>query len=45
LRERGERNQDSNLPLLQEKDKHNMDYQMDFLKEFAAKEAYKNVII
>lgn len=44
LRERGDRNQDSNLPLLQDP-KHNTDYQMDFLKEFAAKVAYKNVII
>ena len=44
LRERGERNQDSNLPLLQDP-KHKTDYQFDFLKEFAAKEAYKNVII
>jgi hypothetical protein len=38
------RNQDSNLPLLQDP-KYNTDYQMDFLKEFADKEAHKNVII
>jgi hypothetical protein len=42
LRERGDRNQDSHLPLLNDSQ---MDYQTDFLKEFAAKEAQKNVII
>ena len=42
LKERGERNQESNLPLLNEAA---ADYQADFLREFEAKEAQKNVII